>query len=94
MLSIIILQKLAQLLENNSKQMQSSTLTANYAITSISMLEIHLQELRSDEELARIFEEVEKMTGVTHHKINLEKRMKMHPLTCRTSWHILKPQPR
>ena len=48
MFNILPMQDLAQLLENNSKILQSSTLTAEQALTGIETLYIRLQELRKN----------------------------------------------
>ena len=50
------MQKLVQLLENNSRLRQRSTLTADQALISIEKLNIRLQELRSEEEFQLLFE--------------------------------------
>ena len=64
MFNILAMQELAQLLENNSKLFQSSTLTAEQALTSIDKLYIRLQELRSDEEFQRLFTKISGLAGV------------------------------
>ena len=50
------MQKLVQLLENNSRLCQRSTLTADQALISTERLYIRLQELRSEEEFQLLFE--------------------------------------
>ena len=63
MFNILAMQELAQLLENNSKLFQSSTLTAEQAVTSIDKLYIRLQELRSDEEFQCLFTKIQAHLG-------------------------------
>ena len=52
---LVAMQNLAVLLENRSKQLQSSTLTAEDAVTCITALKVRLKTIRSDEEFENIF---------------------------------------
>ena len=54
--NLLAMQKLVQLLENNSRLCQKSTLTADQAFISIEKLYIRLQDLRSEEEFQLLFE--------------------------------------
>ena len=54
--NLLAMQKLVQLLENNSRLCQRSTLTTGQALISIKKLYIRLQELRSEEEFQLLFE--------------------------------------
>eukprot|EP00112_Aurelia_sp_Birch-Aquarium-sp1_P002162 Seg1233.3 transcript_id=Seg1233.3/GoldUCD/mRNA.D3Y31 product="hypothetical protein" protein_id=Seg1233.3/GoldUCD/D3Y31 len=54
MFKLVAMYEFASLLENNSRQLQSASLTAEQATTSIDMLYIRLQELRSDAEFERL----------------------------------------
>ena len=53
MFQLVVMHELANLLENNSKQLQSATLTAEQAVYSIKKLRVGMQELRSAEEFQR-----------------------------------------
>ena len=53
------MQEIARLLEKNSKNLQSSSLTAENALDGINKMYIRLTELRSHEEFHRLYSEVD-----------------------------------
>ena len=69
MFKLVAMNEPAYLLENNSKQLQSATLTAEQAKASIDKHYIRLQELRSSTEFQRLYAKTEKLIGVEHDKL-------------------------
>ena len=64
MFKLVAMYELASLLENNSKQLQSASLTAEQASTCIDKMCIRLDELRTNEEFERLITKVETITGL------------------------------
>jgi hypothetical protein len=64
MFKLVVMSELASLLENNSKQLQSASLTAEQASNSIDKMCIRLDELRTCEEFERLITKVETITGL------------------------------
>ena len=65
MFKLAAMHELSSLLENNSKQLQSASLTAEQASTSIDKMCIRLDELRTNEEFERLITKVETITGLS-----------------------------
>ena len=61
MFQLVVMPELANLLENNSKQLQSATLTAEPAVYCIKKLRVRMQELRSAEEFQRLYDQTKKI---------------------------------
>ena len=51
MFQVVVMHELANLLENNSRNLQSSSLTAEQAVYGIKKMLVRLQEMRSTDEL-------------------------------------------
>ena len=58
---LIVMNEFANLLESNSRQLQSASLTAEQATASIDMLYIRLQEFRTDAEFERLHQRASEM---------------------------------
>jgi len=65
MFKLAAMQELSSLLENNSKQLQSASLTAEQASASIDKMCIRLDELRTNEEFECPITKVEMTTGLS-----------------------------
>lgn len=83
MFKLVAINELAYLLENNSKQLQSATLTAEQDKSSIDKHYIRLQELRSSTEFEKIISVEHDETGVERSRNDDEpifaKRRRMTP---------------
>ena len=75
MFNLVAMNELAYLLENNSKLLQSASLTAEQATASINKHYIRLQELRSPEEFDRLFTKAEKIAGIQQDEIPVQERV-------------------
>jgi len=64
MFKLVAMYELASLLENNSKQLQSASLTAEQASTCIDKMCIRLDELRKNKEFEGLITKVETITGL------------------------------
>ena len=64
MFKLFAMHELASLLENNSKMLQSASLTAEQASTSIDKMCVRLDELRTNEEFERLITKVKTETGL------------------------------
>lgn len=64
MFKLVAMNELAHLLENNSRQLQSASLTAEQAKSSIDKTYIRLQELRNVTEFERLCNKAEEIVGV------------------------------
>ena len=73
MFKLVAMNEQAYLLENNSKQLQSATLTAEQAKASIDKQYIRQQELRSSTEFERLYAKTEKLIGVEHDETGVER---------------------
>ena len=60
----VVIHELANLLENNSKQLQTASLTAEQALSSIMKLQVRLQEMRSTEEFQRLYDHTIKLANL------------------------------
>lgn len=71
MFKLVAMYEFASLLENNSRQLQSASLTAEQATASIDMLYIRLQGLRTDAEFERLHQRandiIQASTGESGH---------------------------
>lgn len=65
MFKLVVMNELAALLENNSKQLQSASLTAEQASNSIDKMCIRLDELRTRDEFERLINKVETIMTIT-----------------------------
>ena len=64
MFKLVAMHELASLLENNSKHLQSSSLTSEQASNSIDRMYIRLDELKTEVEFERLITKVEEITGL------------------------------
>ena len=82
MFNLVVIDELAFLLKNNSKQPQRVDLTAKQARTSINKQHIHLEELRSSKEFEHLFEKAKKTTEL-HQDHNNQQEESEEPRTKR-----------
>ena len=61
---VVVMHELANLLENNSKKLQSASLTAEQAVYSIKKMQVRLQEMRSKEEFQRLYDQTIKLADL------------------------------
>ncbi|XP_028414610.1 zinc finger MYM-type protein 1-like [Dendronephthya gigantea] len=87
MFQVVVMHELANLLENNSKNLQSASLTAEQAVYSIKKLQVRLQEIRSEEEFQRLYEQTMKLAELREeHETQKSKRQRKAP--CRLSEYV------
>ena len=79
MFDLKAMQEIAILLEHNSKALQSSSLTAEEAVTSIAKVKAHFKGLRSDEEFDRLVKETSRFTDLDLADTMPTKRQKKPP---------------
>ena len=72
--------ELANLLENNSKKLQSASLTAEEAVYCIKKMQVRLQEMRSTEEFQRLYDKAIKLADSREeNETQKSKRQKSAP---------------
>ncbi len=72
--------ELANLLENNSKKLQSASLTAEEAVYSVKKMPVRLQEMRSTEEFQRLYDQTIKLADLRdENETQKSKRQKSAP---------------
>jgi hypothetical protein len=64
MFQVVVMHELANLLENNSKKLQSASLTAEQAVYSIKKMQVRLQEMRSKEEFQCLYDQTIKLADL------------------------------
>ena len=80
MFQVVVIHELANLLENNSKQLQTASLTAKQALSSIKKLQVRLQEMRSIEEFQRLYDHTIKLANLRdENERQKSKRQKSAP---------------
>ena len=80
MFQVVVIHELAKLLENNFKQLQTASLTAKQALSSIKKLQVRLQEMRSIEEFQRLYDHTIKLANLRdENERQKSKRQKSAP---------------
>ena len=80
MFQVVVMHELGNLLENNSKKLQSASLTAEQAVYSIKRMQVRLQEMRSIEEFQRLYDQTIKLADSRDEKeMQKSKRQKSTP---------------
>ena len=80
MFQVVVTHELANLLENNSKQLQTASLSAEQALSSIKKLQVRLQEMRSTEEFQRLYDHTIKLANLRdENEAQKSKRQKSAP---------------
>ena len=80
MFQVVVMHELANLLENNSKQLQTASLTAEQAVSSIKKLQVRLQQMRSTEEFQRLYDHTIKLANLRdENEAQKSKRQKSAP---------------
>ena len=64
MFQVVVMHELANLLENNSRNLQSSSLTAEQAVYGIKKMLVRLQEMRSTDEFQRLYDQTIKLADL------------------------------
>ena len=73
----MVTHELANLLENNSKKLQSASLTAEQAVYSIKRMQVCPQEMRSIEEFQRLYDQTIKLADLRdENEMQKSKRQK------------------
>ena len=80
MFQVVVMHELANLLENNSRNLQSSSLTAEQAVYGIKKMLVRLQEMRSTEEFQRLYDQTIKLADLRdENETQKSKRHKSAP---------------
>ena len=64
MFKVVVMHELANLLENYSRNLQSSSLTAEQAVYGIKKMLVRLQEMRSTDEFQRLYDQTIKLADL------------------------------
>ena len=79
-LQVVVMHELANLLEKNSKKLQSASLTAEDAVYCIKKMQVRLQEMRSIEEFQRLYDKAIKLADLREeNETQKSKRQKSAP---------------
>ena len=80
MFQVVVMHELANLLENNSRNLQSSSLTAEQAVYGIKKMLVRLQEMRSTDEFQRLYDQTIKLADLRdENETQKSKRHKSAP---------------
>ena len=80
MFQVVVMHELANLLENNSRNLQSSSLTAEQAVYGIKKMLVRMQEMRSTDEFQRLYDQTIKLADLRdENEIQKSKRHKSAP---------------
>ena len=77
---VVVMHELANFLENNSRNLQSSSLTAEQAVYGIKKMLVRLQEMRSTDEFQRLYDQTIKLADLRdENETQKSKRHKSAP---------------
>ena len=90
MFQVVVMHELANLLENNSRNLQSFSLTAEQAVYGIKKMLVRLQEMRSTDEFQRLYDQTIKLADLRdENETQKSKRHKSAHVICPTISLIL-----